>query len=142
LFYRYLWNNLHLFGENAFSKSGGSASILGVIASLSANLDVSLLLRHYEPDFHNFYGDAVRENSSGNYNEQGIYIGIGVQPVKKLKINAYYDYFNFPQPTTKIANPSSGYSWLAKVTYQINRTNLLLFQYKEVQKAKNIPKAK
>ncbi|ACP20862.1 hypothetical protein Aasi_1497 [Candidatus Amoebophilus asiaticus 5a2] len=141
-FYRYLWRSLHFFGENAFSKSGGSASILGVIASLSSNLDISLLLRHYKPDFHSFYGDAFRENSSGNCNEQGIYIGVGIQPIKKIRINAYYDYFNFPQPTTRIAKPSSGYSWLTKATYQVNRTNLVIFQYREVRKDKNVPKDK
>jgi hypothetical protein len=115
---------------------------LGVIASLSANFDISFLLRYCEPDFHIFYRDAFRENYSGNCNEQGIYIGISVQPIKRLRINAYYDYFYFPQPTAKIAKSSSGYSWLTKGIYQINRTNLLLFQYREVQKARNIHKAK
>jgi hypothetical protein len=142
LFYRYLWHNMHFFGECGVGRSGGKAGVVGVVASLLTNVDFSLLVRYYEEDFHSFYGKAFRENASGNHNEQGIYVGIGVQPIRKLKINAYYDYFNFPQPTNTVVEPSSGYSWLTKVTYQINRNKLFLFQYKALRKAKNIPKNK
>ncbi|ACE05653.1 hypothetical protein Aasi_0209 [Candidatus Amoebophilus asiaticus 5a2] len=38
--------------------------------------------------------------------------------------------------------PTRGYSWLTKATYQVNRTNLVIFQYREVRKDKNVPKDK
>jgi hypothetical protein len=142
LFYRYLWHSLHFFGEGAVSQSGGKAGLAGVIASISSYVDLSLLVRHYDANFHSFYGDAFRENSSGNHNEQGIYIGISIQPIKKWRVNAYYDYFYFQQPTAKVATPAAGYDWLVKTTYQFNKSQLLLLQYKEKQKVKNIPKSK
>lgn len=142
LFYRYLWHSLHFFGEGAFSPSGGKAGLAGVVASISAYVDLSLLVRHYDANFHSFYGDAFREISSGNHNEQGIYIGVSIQPIKKWRITAYYDYFYFPQPTAKVATSAAGYDWLAKTTYQFSRTQVMLVQYKEKQKVKNIPKAK
>ncbi len=142
LFYRYLWHSLHFFGEGAFSQSGGKAGLAGVVASISAYIDLSLLVRHYDPNFHSFYGDAFREAASGNHNEQGIYVGISIQPIKKWRITIYYDYFYFPQPTAKVAAPATGYDWLAKTTYQFSRDKLLLVQYKEKQKVKNVPKAK
>ncbi|OJW72143.1 MAG: hypothetical protein BGO68_04600 [Candidatus Amoebophilus sp. 36-38] len=141
LFYRYLWYNLHFFGEGAISKSGGKGGLVGAIISLFPNLDIALLIRHYGENFHCFYGKAFGE-ATNNHNEQGIYIGIALQPVRKLKVNAYYDHFKFPQPTSRIAEPSSGHSWLTKATYEINRSNLLLLQYKEIHKFKNIPKDK
>lgn len=137
LFYRYLWQNINFFGEGAISKSGGKAVLAGLVASLSARTDVSLLLRHYAKDFHNLYGDAFRANSS-NSNERGIYLGLKLQPTKKLTLYAYYDYFRFPEPITTISEPSSGYDWLAKATYQLNRPTLLLFQRKEVAKPRSV----
>jgi hypothetical protein len=142
LFYRYLWHSLHFFGEGAFSPSAGQAGLIGVIASISAYVDLSLLVRHYAANFHSFYGDAFRETSTSNQNEQGIYVGIGIQPIKKWRITAYYDYFYFPKPTAKVAMPALGYDWLAQTTYQFSKDKLLLVRYKEKQKAKNIPKTK
>lgn len=142
LFYRYLWHNLHFFGEGAFSTSGGKAGLAGVVASISAYIDLALLVRHYDANFHSFYGDAFREAAKGNYNEQGIYIGISIQPTRKWRINAYYDYFYFPKPTAKVAIPTSGYDWLVKTMYLCSRTKLLLAQYKEKQKIKTIPSSK
>ena len=138
-FYNYLWHNLHFFGECAISRSAGKGGLMGLITSFSSHLDFSALIRHYDANFHNFYGKAFGENSAGNHNEQGIYIGLGTQPIKKLKVNFYYDYFNFPEPTRKIAEPSSGYGWLSRAMYHFSRTNLLLLQYKEKCKSKNLP---
>lgn len=142
LFYRYLWYNLHFFGEAAICKSGAKGGLLGIVTSLASCIDLAISVRHYDADFHNFYGKAFGEASSGNYNEQGIHVRIGIQPIKKLNVNAYYDYFKFPKATTKIAEPSSGYTWLTKATYQFDRTSILLFQYKQTHKDKNIPKEK
>jgi hypothetical protein len=139
LFYRHLWRNFHFFGEGAQAQSGGKAGLMGFVASLTSFLDLSLLLRHYEPHFHNFYGNAFRENTAGSHNETGYYIGMGWQVIKNLKVNAYYDYFSFPAPTARISQPSDGDGWLLQATYQINRTNLILLQYRELEKAKNIP---
>ena len=141
-FYRYLWQNINFFGEGAISKSGGKAVLAGLVASLSARLDASLLLRHYEKDFHSPYGDAFRKNSSSNSNERGIYLGLKLQPTKKLTFQTYYDYCRFPEPTTTIPEPSSGYDWLTQATYQLSKPTLLLLQRKEVAKARKIRQAK
>lgn len=142
LFYRYLWQNLHFFGEGAICASGGKAVLVGLVASLSARVDASLLLRQYDPDFHSPHGNAFRENSRSNSNEQGIYLGLKLQPIRKLNLYAYYDYFEFPAPTATIAAPSSGHDWLAKATYQLSKPTLLLLQRKEVCKARNRPRSK
>jgi hypothetical protein len=140
LFYRYLWYNIHFFGEGAMAKSGGKAMLTGLVASLSSTTDISLLFRNYDKDFHNPYGQAFKENSKGNSNEQGLYIGFKVQPIKKLIFHAYCDYFKFPEPSNHIPEPSTGYDWLAKSTYQPSRSTLFRLQYQEAHKAKKVPK--
>ena len=137
LFYRYVWQNVHFFGEGALSKSGGKGLIGGLVASLSAYWDMSLLLRHYDKNFHSPYGKAFRENSSSNSNERGIYVGTRVCPIRQLQLAAYYDYF---QLLWFLGRPATGDSWLAKITYQPNSANLVYGQCKETAKEHALPK--
>ena len=139
LFYRYLWHNLHFFGESALSKRGGKAAIVGVVASLSKHVDVTLLGRYYSQNFHSPYGKSFRENSSGNSNEQGIYLGASASPLRHLYLNAYYDYFHFPWCFGK---PRDGHSWLFKTAYQFTKTSLIYFQCKNTAKPRRIAKIK
>ena len=139
IFYNYLWRSIHFFGEGALSKSGGKAGLVGAIASI-AYVDLSFVLRNYQPNFHSFYGKAFGEGSTNNQNEKGIYVGMSIQPIKKLKIGAYYDYFYFPKPTAMVATAAAGYDWRAKLNYQISKNILWMIQYKEKAKCRNIPK--
>mmetsp|Transcript_8017 Transcript_8017/g.18597 ORF Transcript_8017/g.18597 Transcript_8017/m.18597 type:complete len:533 (+) Transcript_8017:382-1980(+) len=139
IFYRYLWQNLHFFGEGALSRNGGRAVLLGIVASLSRYVDATVLWRHYGKDFHSLYGKAFRENATANTNERGIYLGASVNPWRHLYLDVYYDYFHFPWCFGK---PRSGYSWLAKATYQISKTSLVYFQYKTTHKPRQVVKRK
>jgi hypothetical protein len=139
LFYRYLWQNLHFFGEGALSKNGGQAAMAGAVASLSRYADATVLWRHYGQNFHSPYGKAFRENSSSNSNERGIYLGASIKPWHRLHLDAYYDYFYFPWCFGK---PCSGYSWLAKATYQLTKTSLISLQRKITTKPRRVAKTK
>ena len=149
LFYRYLWQNLDFFGEgaisfgeDAISLNGAKAALFGVRTGRSPQIGAMLLFRHYDPNFYSPYGEAFRENSSANKNEQGLYLALRLRPLKKLTLNAYYDYFRFPAPTTTIPQRSAGYEWLIKATYQLGTPMLLLLQCKETSKAKKRAKNK
>lgn len=135
IFYRYLWQNFHFFGEGALSKGGGKAAIAGVVASLSDYADATILWRHYGQNFHSPYGKAFRENSTGNSNERGIYVGTKLSPLHHLHLHAYYDYFYFPWSFGK---PRAGHSWLARASYQITRTSLVYLQHKTTAKPRKI----
>ena len=136
LFYRYLWQNFHFFGEGALSKNGGKAAVVGTVASLSRYVDTTVLWRHYDQDFHGPFGKGFKENSSDNSNEQGLYLGARVRPWQRLYLDAYYDYFYFPWFW---GEPSAGRSWLGKATYQPTRSILVYLQYKTTTKAQKIP---
>ncbi len=137
LFYCYLWQNFHFFGEAALSRSGGRAAAVGTVASLSRYLDATVLWRHYDQNFHAPFGKGFKENSSDNSNEQGIYLGARVKPWKRLYLDAYFDYFYFPWV---LGHKSIGHSWLSQATYQPSKTSMLCLQYKTTTKAKKVPR--
>lgn len=137
LFYQYLWQNFHFFGEGSLAKSGGKAAVTGVVASLSQYIDATILWRHYDQNFHGPFGQGFKENTGDKGNERGLYLGIRISPVQHFHLDAYYDYFYFPWFYGK---PVAGHSWLAKATYQPIRTGLVYFQFKTTSKERRVPK--
>ena len=134
--FSYNWQNFNFFGEAAQSMSDstgydGRGFLAGFISSLSPKLEMSMLYRNYGRDFHTFYGEAFGENYR-NINEQGLYWGIKLKPVKKITITAYYDRFKFPWLKYQVDAPSQGYEYLARVTWVPKKRRVTLYgQYKE-----------
>lgn len=120
LYGHYTWQNFTFFGEAARSKSGGVGAVGGWVASLSRTVDMAMVLRNYNRDFHSFYGNAFSENSR-NINERGIYWGIAIKPSRRHKINAYYDRFRFPWLRFRTEAPSVGSEWLVRYTHSPSR---------------------
>lgn len=127
LFYRYVWQNLHFFGEGALSRNKRSATIIGVVASLSHYIDVTLLGRYYGQRFHSLHGKAFRENTASNSNERGIYVGAGLHISRQLHMESAYDYFQFPWYLRELC---AGHSWLMTIHYQPIRSILVRLRYK------------
>lgn len=133
----YNWQNFNFFGEAAQSKSGGRGFLAGFISSLSPKLEMSMLYRNYGRNFHTFYGKAFGE-SYKNINEQGLYWGIKLKPVKKITITAYYDKFKFPWLKYQTDAPSQGYEYLTRITWVAKKRRITLYgQYKEELKEIN-----
>ena len=134
--FSYNWQNFNFFGETAQSMSDstgydGRGLLAGFISSLSPKLEMSMLYRNYDRGFHTFYGGAFGE-SYRNINEQGLYWGIKLKPVKKITITAYYDRFKFPWLKYRVDAPSQGYEYLARVTWVPKKRRVTLYgQYKE-----------
>ncbi|MCS5489125.1 ComEA family DNA-binding protein [Algoriphagus limi] len=138
LYFNYNWKNFLFFGESALSKSGGNGSVLGLIASLSSQVDISMLWRNYDKNFHSFYGNAFAE-SSRPINERGIYFGLEIRPIKKWKFNAYYDFFRFPWLKYRLYNPSFENEWLSRLSFQPSKSLQVFLQYRQEQKDRNLP---
>lgn len=136
LYANYNLKNIFLFGESAISQSGGLATVIGAVSSLSKQVDFSILWRDYDRDFHSFYSNSFGE-STQNSNEKGIYLGLQIKPSKVFKINTYYDYFKFPWLRYRAYAPSTGYEWLVKLTYQPKRSLIAFIQLREEQKDRN-----
>jgi len=136
LYLNYNWKNFYFFGETALSQSQGHGTVLGMVASLSREVDISVLWRKYDRDFHSFYANGFGEGTRP-INEQGIYLGFQLKPSTKWKFNAYYDFFRFPWLRYRVYAPSTGYEWLARLTYQPQRKLVAFIQLREEQKARN-----
>lgn len=126
----YTWQNFTFFGEAARSKSGGIGAVGGLVASLSRTVDMAMVLRNYDRDFHSFYGNAFSENSR-NINEQGTYWGLSIKPNRRHKLNVYYDRFKFPWLKYQAEAPSFGSEWLARYSHFPSREVTLYAQVRQ-----------
>lgn len=140
IFGEYNWQNLNFFVEAAQSRSGGKAIVAGSLLALSSSLDLSLLARRYDRNFHSFYGTAFAEGSRP-VNEKGIYWGLKYKPVPQFFITAYYDRFYFPWLRYRVDAPSEGHEYLIRANYQPSRQLLLYGQFRqEVKDLNNLQK--
>ena len=133
----YYLKKAHLFGEMAYSKSGGKAISSGIIASLSSQVQASLHIRKYDHNFHSFYGAAFGENSKIG-NENGVYWGLKINPILGLNVSTYLDLFSFPWLKYQIDKPSRGHDYMISGDYQANSNLNFRIQYRNKSKETNV----
>ncbi|WP_243739614.1 ComEA family DNA-binding protein [Algoriphagus boseongensis] len=136
-YFNYNWKNFFFFGESAISASKGTGTVLGLVSSLSKQVDFSMLWRNYSKDFHSFYSSGFAENTRP-INEKGLYMGIQIKPNPTWKVNAYYDAFSFPWLKYRVYAPSKGFEWLGRLTYQPRRNFIAFVQLRQEEKARNL----
>lgn len=134
----YTWQNFTFFGEAARSKSGGIGAVGGLVASLSRMVDMAMVFRNYDRDFHSFYGNAFSENSR-NINESGTYWGLSIKPNRRHKLNVYYDRFKFPWLKYRTEAPSVGSEWLARYSHFPSRQVTLYAQARQQTRQVTVP---
>ena len=127
--YSYGYRNLLLFGESGRSSGGGLGTLNGLVASLGPRVDAAILLRHYDPSFHTFYGNALSENTR-DIDESGVYVGLKVRPINHWELSAYLDQFRFPWLRYRVSAPTSGHDLLARVAFTPTKTSLLYALYR------------
>ncbi len=130
------WKNFSFFGESARSSSRGQGSVVGFVSSLTKTVDFSLLWRRYDRHFHSFYATAFAEGTRP-INEQGTYLGLQIKPSSKVKLNAYLDFFRFPWLKFRVYAPSEGQEWLARLSYQPQKSLHASIQMKQELKMRN-----
>jgi len=134
---QYNYQNFSFFGETAFSKGGGRATVAGLLGSLGKGIDMSMVLRNYSPDYHAFYSNAFGE-SSRNANEQGIYWGLKYKIHSKWLAAFYYDMFRSPYMAFMSDGPAHGREYLCRLTYSPSKTLGIFFQYRDENKQRNL----
>jgi hypothetical protein len=134
--YSYRYYNYNFFGELAFSNPGGKAFLSGLIASLSPIVDVSVVYRNYEKNYHVLNGNAFSEGTMP-INEEGLYTGIQININKSWRISSYFDIWRHPWLRFRKDAPSTGKEFLAKVEYTKKRKFSAYIQYRFEQKQEN-----
>lgn len=134
----YRWQNMHFFGEGARSKSGGLGGVGGLIAGLGRTLDFTLLLRHYDRNFHSLYGGSMSE-ATRPINESGAYWGLRYSPNRRWQFSGFYDRFYFPWLKYQINAPSDGVDYFLHALWKPNKKLNMYAVFHEKQKAHNEP---
>lgn len=107
-------------GETAINERGAVATLNSVNYSPVSILNLVLLQRYYSPKYDVFFANAFAENSKTN-NENGVYFGLEVEPVRLWKISTYADVFRFPWVKFTASRPSVGYDAFLQVDYKPSR---------------------
>ena len=134
--YSYTFKNLHFFGEAAATNHFTKAFINGLIISLDAKIDMSLLYRNISQQYQSLYTNAFTENTYPT-NEKGVYSGISIRPNDSWHIDAYVDFYKFPWLKYLVDAPSVGADYFAQVTYRPNKQLEIYIRYKSETKSKN-----
>ncbi|MFZ1807856.1 MAG: helix-hairpin-helix domain-containing protein [Cyclobacteriaceae bacterium] len=136
IYLNYAWKNIALFSEAAQTIDMGSAYVVGLLSSLTNHFDMAFLYRNYDRDYQSFYGNAFSENTTVQ-NESGYYIGWKYKFDKKHMLAGYVDLFQFPWLRYRGYAPSAGHEWLARYSYQPNKSIFFYLQAREESKIKN-----
>ena len=136
IYANYYIKNAHIFGEFSISESKGEALSAGVIASLSSQVQTSIHLRKYDENYHSFYGESFGENTKIG-NEQGIYWGLRFQPISRLIVAAYVDFYRFPWLKYQVDSPSMGKDFMISANYLVGESLNFRFQYRNKVKEMN-----
>lgn len=142
----YVWRNWNFFGEVARSSgsvinSGGIGAVGGALGSLTKRLDLAVIFRHYDRNFHSFYANAFSEGSR-NSNETGAYAGLKYTVYRKLTLSGFVDVYRFPWWKYLVDKPSAGFDYLMQVRYTPNRQTAFYAVYHDEHKEKNLPGSK
>lgn len=118
LSFQYPLKNIRMVGELAYSGFKQFSIIQSAAASLSKKLDVSYLFRHYSAGYFSPKSNGLSENSE-NLNEIGLFLGLGYQMNRRMKLSSYFDYFRFPGPKYQIeASNTSGWEFLNRLQWE------------------------
>ena len=139
----YVWRNWNVFGEMARSSgsqthSGGIGAVAGALGSLTKKVDMAVVVRHYNRNFHSFYANAFSEGSR-NSNETGAYVGLRYTVYRKVTLGGFVDVYRFPWWKYLVDAPSAGFDYLFQARYTPNRKTAFYAVYHEEHKVKNLP---
>lgn len=134
--YSYTFRNLHFFGEAALDNKQNKAFVNGLIMSVDANVDVSLLYRNISPGYQSLYTNAFTESTFPT-NEKGMYAGVSIRPNTQWRLDAYADFYKFPWLRYLVDAPTVGVDYLAQLTYKPNKQLEIYARYRSETKSKN-----
>ena len=134
--YAYRYKNLEIAGETAISKNKAVATTNMIQYSPSTTFSLSALYRYFPVTFHSLYGSAFAENVQIE-NEKGLFFGIKINPIAKLFVTAYIDFFRFPWLKDQVNTPSKGFDLYLLAAYRFDRNMETEVRYKVKQKERN-----
>ena len=129
--------NANLFGEVARSQSGGIGGTVGVMTSLSPSIDVAVVGRHFDKDFHSLKTYVFAERPTAAQNETGVYMGVRIAPNPKWTLVSYFDQYYFPWNKFRAYYPSQGWEFFTQLQYRPKRGTEVYLRFRTDNKQIN-----
>lgn len=136
-YYSYQSGHWNSFAEIALSGNRSWGAVAGLSGVLNSYLESVWLYRRYSSGFYNPFGSGFGE-ASQNTQEEGLYWGLQLEPISRLKIGAFYDIFRFDWMRYRVDAPSGGHEYLLRASYGLSRKTDLIAQYRQEKKAVNL----
>lgn len=134
--YSYGFRNFHFFGETAWSDNNALATTNGVLIGLDRSVDLALLYRNFERDFHTLSGNTFSETSSIS-NEEGMYLGLSIHPNRRWNLSIYYDAWQHPWLRFGIDAPSVGQEYLIQLEHRPTKKTQVSARFRQEVKEVN-----
>lgn len=112
-------NRCYFFGEAAWSSTGGLSTLHGLQANPVDPVQLSIVYRNIGKKYNAPVAGAFTEGSRVN-DEQGLYLGVAVEPAPKIKLRMYADFFQHRWITYTTAAPSFGQEYLFQADYRLS----------------------
>lgn len=134
--YRWKNDNFLFYGETAFSKKGGFATLNALRYSPVSYFSVLALHRYYDKRYQALYANAFAQGSQAR-NEHGVYFGLEWTPFAFWKLSGYADLFRFPWLKFGVDYPSKGEEYMVRLDYSPEERWAVYLRYKYSRKEKN-----
>lgn len=132
------FRKVNVFGEFSMSNNGGFAMMNGALFDIVPEFKMSLIHRHYEPNYQALYSAPFAESNRSN-NESGIFMGFEVYPIRNWRIDAYFDAWKHPWLRYGVHAPSSGYEYLVQLNHYPRRNLEMHFRFRNKTRLINNP---
>jgi hypothetical protein len=123
--YDLYWGLFNFSGEIARSQSKG-LSFIGNIVMEFNNISFALVIRHFESDFQNPHSSGF--GTTDSQNENGVYMGFGININQKTRISLYYDFFRHPWRTFFIPAPTRGDDLFTQIDHSFSSNLSILIR--------------
>src|SRR5690606_39091246 len=117
--FNYIFKSINLFGELAADDQTNLAGTVGLQSNPADGLYLTLLYRNLSKEYQAIYNAPFGE--SGNYGEQGTYIGLQWQIARKLLLKSYVDVYQFKWLRFGVNAPSTGRDYMAQLETYFSR---------------------
>lgn len=129
--------NFNFFGEIGRSKSGGMGMIGGFLGSLTPKVEVAVLARNFDRDFHAMRGYVFAERPTNVRNERGIYLGYKILPTTRWTLSGFYDQFIFPWNNFQASFRTYGHEFMSQLEFKPRRSTSIYLRWRADSKERN-----
>jgi Helix-hairpin-helix motif len=132
--YDVVYKNFNLFGEFARSQASNVAGVSALQIALTKGASAIFLYRNYPENFAPVHSFGFGENNGNTQNENGVYAGLSLKPLKGLSVDTYFDQFKFPYRTYFNPVSTSGNDFLLNSEYKFSKNFLVYMKYRNKNK--------